>query len=407
MENESLKKKIIILGNASIRNGNRGCVALSYCAIYLIDLLYGKAGYELYLTDSQENLGTHEIKIHDKVIPYHSIGHPFPKTKEEVAKKLFSIKETLRICSVFKKADCILDIGQGDSFADIYGTRRFSLIDSIHRDARLFSKRYILLPQTIGPFRQKSTTSKAATSLANAAFVMTRDKASLDFVREITPHQKNVDEYIDVAFFLPYKKIDFEKGCIHVGLNISALLWHGGYTQNNQFGLKTDYQTLVRRIIDRFLHIEGVKLHLISHVVSSFYHIENDYEVSYDLWREYQDDNLILAPLPLSPIDVKDYIAGMDFFLGARMHATIAAFSAGVPVVPMAYSRKFNGLYIETLNYNHIADLTANGTEDTLQMIQESFDHRESLSEEIAATLASTVQKQKDKLLKDLKEHLI
>ena len=37
------------------------------------------------------------------------------------------------------------------------------------------------------------------------------------------------------------------------------------------------------------------------------------------------------------------------------MHACIAAFSAGVPVVPMAYSRKFNGLF-GTLGYKRVAD---------------------------------------------------
>ena len=43
----------------------------------------------------------------------------------------------------------------------------------------------------------------------------------------------------------------------------------------------------------------------------------------------------------------------MDFFIGARMHATIAAFSANVPVIPFSYSRKFEGLY-EQLNYPYI-----------------------------------------------------
>jgi polysaccharide pyruvyl transferase WcaK-like protein len=37
------------------------------------------------------------------------------------------------------------------------------------------------------------------------------------------------------------------------------------------------------------------------------------------------------------------------------MHSTIGAFSAGVPVIPVAYSRKFNGLF-NTLEYPYYID---------------------------------------------------
>ena len=50
---------------------------------------------------------------------------------------------------------------------------------------------------------------------------------------------------------------------------------------------------------------------------------------------------VVRAPNSNSPSEAKSYIAGLDFLTAARMHACIAAFSAGVPVVPVAYSRKF------------------------------------------------------------------
>ena len=67
----------IILGNAPIKNGNRGCVALTITIACMIDEIMKKAGlsYELYLSDSQyDDRKTHEILIGDhkiefKVIP--------------------------------------------------------------------------------------------------------------------------------------------------------------------------------------------------------------------------------------------------------------------------------------------------------------------------------------------------
>lgn len=129
---------------------------------------------------------------------------------------------------IFKNANFILDIGQGDSFADIYGFHRFNIIDRVHKLARRYNKPYCILPQTIGPFKDESIKEKAFESIRNAQLCMARDKQSYDYVINNIPEQKNVKEYIDVAFFMPYKKMEQDKEYIHVGLNVSALLWHGG-----------------------------------------------------------------------------------------------------------------------------------------------------------------------------------
>ena len=47
----------------------------------------------------------------------------------------------------------------------------------------------------------------------------------------------------------------------------------------------------------------------------------------------------------------------MKYFIGARMHATIGAFSSGVITIPFAYSRKFQGLY-EKIGYPYYVDGT-------------------------------------------------
>lgn len=399
--------KKIILGNASIKEGNRGCVALSYCAIYIIDQVLGEGNYKLYLTDSHEEVGEHEININDKTIKYESILIPHFYRLRGLAKSLVFLKTTLNALKIIRKADYVLDIGQGDSFADIYGADRFAFIDFIHRLSVKFRKPYIFLPQTIGPFNDNIVCARAIKTLSKSRMVMVRDNASYEYVKKICPSQRNIREYLDVAFFLPYKRIDFEKGYTHVGLNVSALLWNGGYTKNNQFNLTCDYKVLIKSIIDFFLQHPNTKVHLIPHVVLQERNIENDYEICYDLWRNYSNPNLLLAPFPLGPVEIKSYIAGMDFFMGARMHATIGAFSAGVPVVPMAYSRKFNGLFAETLSYSHIVDMKLASNEDALLKIEEIFVQREAVKQSIASIMNGIVKDRLDSLLKDMKSLLI
>lgn len=398
----------IILANAPINNGNRGCVALSITSIYLLDEILKKhnVDYQLYLCDSGfSDKQKHKYKILNEEIEYKTCDYPFDGFTKKNLKSLLK-KGSKNNIHIFKSANFILDIGQGDSFADIYGIQRFKSINRIHKVAQLYKKKYCLLPQTIGPFKDDNIRKIANQSIQKSSLVMARDTQSLKYVIENVPSQKKVDEYIDVAFFMPYHKKQFDSQFIHVGLNVSALLWNGGYTRDNQFGLTIDYQQLIYEIIEYFLTLPNVKLHLIPHVVLGEKNIENDYEVSFEIYEKYNHPNLILSEFFLGPIEAKNYIAGMDFFMGARMHSTIAAFSTGVPVVPMAYSRKFNGLFADTLSYPHLADMKKNNNSTILQLIQESFSNREILKTEIEHQQRTTIQENKKKIQKALSKFL-
>lgn len=381
-----MHKKRIILANAAIRSGNKGCTALSYTALYFIDKVLSECNvdYEIFLTDSgYPPQGSYSITIGKKKIKYQTVGHPLGIGIKGNIRKVLFFPKTIKALYFFKKADYILDIGQGDSFSDIYGEDRFYEIDRIHFLSRLLKVPYCLLPQTIGPFDTPSIASKARQSIAKAKTVMARDKMSFDYVRDNVPEQKHVEEFIDVAFYLPFEHRAFDKHCTHVGLNINALLWNGGYTGRNELGLRDDYKSIIRSIIDYFLQVDGVKLHLIPHVIGQERGLENDYSVSVDLVNEYNNPKLVMAPFFFSPIEAKSFISGMDFFMGARMHSTIAAFSSGVPVVPMAYSRKFNGLFGDTLSYKYYLDLKTADSKEIIDMIRECYNNREVLSQAI------------------------
>lgn len=397
----------IILTNALVNNGNRGCVALSVSTMYLVDKILNKKNipHTFYLPQSgyaQQNI--HTIKVGDETIQFISLPDITPLDFKHRLKNLLK-KDCVKTKEIYKNADFILDIGQGDSFADIYGKRRFDWIFSQYRLGMKYHKPYCILPQTIGPFKDPKIREQAKRGIEYASCVMVRDKQSYDYVKELVP-EKEVAEIIDVAFFMPFKRKTFDKSRVHVGLNISALLWHGGYTRNNQFGLKTDYPSLVRDIIKYFLAQDGITLHLIPHVVGADRGVENDYAVSFDLCEEFNNPNLVLSPLFLDPISAKSYIAGMDFFMGARMHSTIAAFSSGVSVVPMAYSRKFNGLFSDTLQYPYVADMKAQGNAEIMTIVKECLNKRAELKKIIDDRMNGCVKERYERLTKQLTKFL-
>ncbi len=295
--------------------------------------------------------------------------------------------------------DVVFDIAEGDSFTDIYGIPRFKRILNSKRFFTLFGIRQILLPQTIGPFKDSEVEKQAFDAMKKLYKVISRDKKSFDYTQKFLSPDK-IMESIDVAFYLPFQRTSYSSDKIHVGLNVSGLLWNGGYTKNNQFDLKSDYPKIITEIMEFFLAQPNVLVHLIPHVVPLDHPVEDDFVASEDLHAKYP--STVLAPRFTSPIEAKSYISGLDFFTGARMHACIAAFSSGVPVVPMAYSRKFNGLFVETLQYPWLADCVNETDAMILENITKAFHARSELKEVIKTSNEQIVAPRLKKLKVEL-----
>lgn len=295
-----------------------------------------------------------------------------------------------RIAADIARCDIVFDIGGGDSFTDIYGPKRFFTIWVTKARSLAAGKPLVLSPQTIGPFERPWSRPFARRVMNRADFVVTRDAPSTRFLRELGIRSE-VLEATDVAMRLPYDPPPrAPDGPVRVGLNVSGLLFNGGYTRSNQFGLKGDYPALIRAILTWFADQPKVELHLVGHVQSDHIAVEDDQRVQAALAGEFP--GTVLAPVFASPIEAKSYIAGMDFFMGARMHATIAAFSAGVPVIPMAYSRKFAGVF-GTLGYDHVADCKADSNDAILSRIREGFETRDILKAEVDRAMEQVNQR--------------
>ncbi|WP_421982335.1 polysaccharide pyruvyl transferase family protein [Roseibium sp.] len=279
-----------------------------------------------------------------------------------------------------RSCDLILDISAGDSFADIYGRQRF-LYNIISKTNVIASRRPLILsPQTIGPFQRWWTRLLATVAMRGARKVLTRDRLSSDYLSELGLADRLI-ESTDVAMRLPYETpAPREDGNVRVGLNVSGLLFNGGYSQDNMFALSADYAAVIHALCEYFTKQPGVELHLLGHVNSRNHEVEDDYRVAERLAEKYP--SAVLAPRFENPSAAKTYIATMDFFAGARMHACIAAFSSGVPVLSMAYSRKFAGLF-GTLGYDHLADCKTQSTEEIIEVVTDAFARRQELKADV------------------------
>lgn len=271
----------------------------------------------------------------------------------------------------FRRCDIVFDIGGGDSFSDIYPWSRFNLILASKFAARLAGTPLVLSPQTIGPFYTKRARIGARAAMGMAQHVFARDETSRALLDSMGVGAKS-SLTTDVAFALPFTMPadkdgrDLAGGPIKVGLNVSALLYRRDLSKGDKIAMAADYPALIDTLLEKFTANPRTELHLVPHVIPAHAPYEDDYAVAETLKARFP--SAILPPRFTGPSQAKTYIAGLDLFMGSRMHATVAAISSGTAVVPLGYSRKFNGLF-GSLGYRWNADLTSDSNDAVLAKV--------------------------------------
>lgn len=333
-----------------VSSPNKGCSALGYSFFEVWKNLSKNLDDEFVLFARNDEI-LDDLAVNKDRLSIHIIQNKNP---------LFYMK----LCREIKKCDVVFDFTEGDSFTELYGIKRFVQTSMMKEIVILNKVPLVLGPQTYGPIYSKFAKKWMTHIICKAHSVIARDELSYEFLKSLV-HRNDIKLSNDIAFELPYTRGEnTETDKIRVGLNVSGLLWSGGYSGNNQFGLTIDYKKYIRSIVESLLEDDRYEVHLISHVIlEDVNNPESDNYVCSILVNEYR--RLTVAPLFKSPIEAKSYISKMDCFIGSRMHATIASFSAGVPTIPVSYSRKFEGLY-KSLNYPYVIHALEYSTEEAI-----------------------------------------
>ena len=277
----------------------------------------------------------------------------------------------------FGGVDAVLDISGGDSFADIYHPRRFFFVWSTKLMVLARRVPLILSPMTIGPFEQAKYRKLAGFIMTRARATVARDPQSFAVARRLAP-RATVAQAADVAFELPYDSRAAERGgaTLRVGVNASGLLFHEAETGSNRFGLSIDYAAYTRRLIEALI-ARGAQVHIVTHCYTRKQPQDDDSRRADLLAREYPQ--AIRVPDFPDPVAAKSYISSLDFLVAGRMHACIGAYSSGTPVVPVAYSRKFGGLF-GMLGYDTMIPVTGMTDDEALAFTLDALDRRGELA---------------------------
>jgi len=291
--------------------------------------------------------------------------------------------------SHIQTADFAGAVSGGDSFSDIYGLARLLYVALPQILCLVVGRPLILLPQTIGPFDSAFGRAAAGYVLKRASRVYSRDRVSIDEAKRLCgKNAARIEFSYDLGFILeprirmervPAWLAERENRSPLVGVNVSGLLYIGGYTQKNMFGLKGDYRHLIHAIIDRFIVEHNAHVMLVPHVMGSAANRESDFLACRAIFEASKDEvrnRLHLIEEEYDHHEIKALIGRCDFFIGSRMHACIAALSQSIPAVGLAYSKKFIGVFSSIGMEGLVFDLREADEDATVRQVGEIFVRR-------------------------------
>ncbi|MDQ0242556.1 polysaccharide pyruvyl transferase WcaK-like protein [Bacillus fengqiuensis] len=224
-----------------------------------------------------------------------------------------------------KDVDVCLSIG-GDNYC--YGEQPG--LYEIDRRVKEQGKKLVLWGCSIG---EEDASEKTLEDLKLFDLILARETLTYRMLKN--KGLTNVKLCADPAFTMEKEELELPEGWQEgntVGLNFSPLVWN----RNKKS------QGAVRDLINHILNTTNMAIALTPHVIAEG---NNDYEALYRYYEEFKDTGrVVILPDHLNAIQYKGYIARMRLFIGARTHATIAAYSNCVPTMVLGYSIKSKGI---------------------------------------------------------------
>jgi polysaccharide pyruvyl transferase WcaK-like protein len=333
------------------------------------------------------------------------------------------------------EANLVGDVRGGDSFSDIYGMKRFLLGFLMAWTVLLVKGTMVQFPQTYGPYKSPVARWLARFLLKRSSVVIARDKQSRKVAQELIGPEQEVLLSPDVAFSLaavPLEEIELDpplsaqrrvlnsgdavpqtfhsqsstlnlSGNV-IGLNVNGLMYNGGYTRNNMFGLKLDYPAFLSELVNALLAEHSGELWLIPHTFAARGDVESDNDASAKLRAGLPPalrNRVRIVTAEYDQHEIKWIIGKCDFFVGSRMHACIAALSQGIPSVGVAYSMKFAGVF-ETVGMEEwVVDARNSANPEAVARIVSLYRQRNGVRQELSR-LADQARQQLNEIFRNL-----
>lgn len=234
-------------------------------------------------------------------------------------------KQNQKLVDLIAQNDAFLSIG-GDNYC--YGEQPW--LYEINRCIKKANKKLVLWGASIG---EEDLSADKIADLKNYDLILARETLTYEVLA--SKGLTNIKLCADGAFTMSKDELPLPQGWQEgntLGFNYSPLVFKMNESSKNAAF------DLIQHIIDT----TDMTIALTPHVMIKG---NDDSEVLAEFESKFKATNrIVMIPNNLNAIQYKGYIARMRFFIGARTHATIAAYSNCVPTMVLGYSIKSKGI---------------------------------------------------------------
>jgi len=384
---------------------NRGTEALILSRVKIMDQFFNRPYFFVQYASNLASIPKQFIS-NPKIEPYKKTALILPAFVSLNTPMILISALLWRILSNFVKADFLLSWNEelnavkssdivvttgGDVLSEDYGLFSFLIHFFALFLSILLKKPFIVFAESVGPFKSSITASIAKFILSKAALITVRDEISLNHIDKLGV-KGPVYLTADSAFLLDKKDVrnplmdDFMENDNLIGFSISNAIaeWGGGSYD--------EYIELITEVIDTIIENYEANVILIAHVTIDG--LNDDRLINQRVFDGLRNKKRVFnLNEDYSSEELKGTISKCDLFVGARMHANIAALSTCVPVVAISYSIKTPGLMklcgLEDY-YIEFKDLTE---DQLISKISEAWENRDDIKKHLEKVIPGIKRK--------------
>jgi polysaccharide pyruvyl transferase WcaK-like protein len=316
-------------------SGNHGCEAIVRSLTGLINSQDPSIKPDVMTNDRAEDLKYVPEDICHFVEEKHMDRNVINHTLYYVYRMITKDKESFlryRFKDMYKNPPKVgVSIG-GDTYCYDYMVEEIMLTNSmLHK----LGTKTILLGCSVEPELVKRSDVAADMKLYDK--ILARESITYNALLDAGVSKERLELAPDPAFTLDTQYLPLPDGWKEgkmIGLNLSPLI--GMYAEDKDIALKC-YEGLIQHIIDT----TDNNIALIPHVV---WDRSNDFIPLTSLYEKFKDTGRVILLQDHNATQLKGFIARCRLFIGARTHATIAAYSSCVPTLVIGYSVKARGI---------------------------------------------------------------
>lgn len=314
-------------------SGNHGCEAIvnSICA-----MIKEKPVLLSYCKEEDERYSLKELCdiVQERKFSEHKIAHILYYTYRKISKDKESFIR-YRYRSIFKEVKTPLAISIG---GDNYCYE--SMLNDLTLSNNAFNQtgiKTLLLGCSIEPELLKN--NKILKDLEMYHTIISRESVTHEALQAAFDGEQKPRLLCcpDPAFTLAKRELPLPEGfdpVNTVGINVSPMVRDN---EKKEGITMKSYRALIRYIIER----TDMQIALVPHVV---WEKNDDRKPIRELYEAFRDTGRVVEIGDGSCEELKGYISRCRLFVGARTHATIAAYSSCIPTLVVGYSVKARGI---------------------------------------------------------------